>query len=61
MSQTKLTISIPNDEQQLVNDITRVSTLTYTPQATMCRKLMRIGLQHLPQSEKLKTGLITIV
>ena len=61
MSQTKLTITIPDNEQELDHEITRVSSLTYTPKATLCRKLMRIGLDNLPKSEKLRTGLLTIV
>ena len=58
MKQTTLTISIPNNEIDLDNEINRVSSLTYTPKSMLCRRLLREVLKHMPKEEQLKTGRI---
>ena len=56
MKQTTLTISIPNNERDLDNEINRVSCMTYTPKSMLCRKLLREGLKNMSKEMQLKTG-----
>ena len=53
MKQTTLTIPFPKCEMDVYNEIHRIGSLTYTPKAMLCRKLLRDGLEQMNEIEKL--------
>ena len=58
MRQTTLTISIPDAELELDKTINRVSKLLYKPKSMLCRELLRDGLDHMSEEDRIRSGLL---
>ena len=58
MRQTTLTISIPDAELELDKTLNRVSKLLYKPKSMLCRELLRDGLDHMSEEDRIRSGLL---
>ena len=61
MRQTTLTISIPDAELELDKTLNRVSKLLYKPKSMLCRELLRDGLDHMSEEDRIRSGLLVTV